>query len=137
MTDDTRIRRDNERDATALALLYADEDTDRGFLARQIVRLETEYETQREYADEQYRKMLAAEAELDDVLAKKNELVESGIAAVAEWTEYARNAEAERGKLREALRTLMNEVERGDSPVRIHAAMQRGRALLTDGQEPA
>jgi len=36
---DTRIRRDNLRDARAVALLYADEDSDRGFLARQVVRL--------------------------------------------------------------------------------------------------
>lgn len=36
---DTRIRRDNDRDAEALAGLYAEEDSDRGFLARQVLRL--------------------------------------------------------------------------------------------------
>ena len=36
---ETRIRRDNWRDARAVSLLYADEDSDRGFLARQVVRL--------------------------------------------------------------------------------------------------
>lgn len=36
---DTRIRRDNLRDALAVASLYASEDSDRGFLARQVVRL--------------------------------------------------------------------------------------------------
>ena len=36
---DLRIRRDNERDTEAVARLYAKEDSDRGFLARQILRL--------------------------------------------------------------------------------------------------
>ena len=36
---ETRIRRDNERDTEGLARLYAEEDSDRGFLARQILRL--------------------------------------------------------------------------------------------------
>jgi len=36
---ETRIRRDNERDTRALARAYAREDSDRGFLARQILRL--------------------------------------------------------------------------------------------------
>ena len=42
--DDTRIRRDNARDAVALAVLYAAEDSDRGFLARQVVRMGAETE---------------------------------------------------------------------------------------------
>ena len=36
---ETRIQRDNKRDTEALARLYAEEDSDRGFLARQILRL--------------------------------------------------------------------------------------------------
>ena len=36
--NDTRIRRDNRRDAEALARLYAEEDSDRGYLARQLLR---------------------------------------------------------------------------------------------------
>lgn len=36
---ETRIRRDNLRDTKAVALLYEREDSDRGFLARQVVRL--------------------------------------------------------------------------------------------------
>ena len=41
---DTRVRRDNTRDALALGRMYADEDSDRGFLARQVVRLVEEAE---------------------------------------------------------------------------------------------
>lgn len=40
----TRIRRDNHRDAWATAQFYAPEDSDRGFLARQLIRLIEEYE---------------------------------------------------------------------------------------------
>lgn len=36
---ETRIRRDNDHDTAALARHYALEDSDRGFLARQILRL--------------------------------------------------------------------------------------------------
>ena len=36
---ETRIRRDNERDTVALAELYAEEDSDRGYLARQLLRV--------------------------------------------------------------------------------------------------
>ena len=43
---DTRIRRDNARDAVALAVLYAAEDSDRGFLARQVVRMGAEIEAE-------------------------------------------------------------------------------------------
>jgi hypothetical protein len=44
VSDDTRIRRDNTRDASAAARLYAGENSDRGFLARQVIRLVEEAE---------------------------------------------------------------------------------------------
>ena len=41
---ETRIRRDNLRDSDAVARLYAEEDSDRGFLARQLLRVVAESE---------------------------------------------------------------------------------------------
>ena len=37
--NNTRIRRANQRDTLAVARLYENEDSDRGFLARQLIRL--------------------------------------------------------------------------------------------------
>ena len=50
---ETRIRRDNKRDTEALARLYAEEDSDRGFLARQILRLLVEQAATNDGEDEQ------------------------------------------------------------------------------------